>query len=579
MSTQTIPVGQAPRIFLAESKGDLHIDVWDERTVEIETDDAITFEQTAEGLFIRNITSDLRLRAPSDASITIENQHGDVEARGIQALVLTTIHGDAKLEAISTSVQAHDITGDLRCSGGESLVLTGSVEGDVTVRNVHLVEIEAVNGDCVIADAATALIGNVGGDCMLKGISETLRYGNVGGDLGIQGSAQTAISGGNVGGDCAIEPALSIQIGETGGDVKIRHVAGDLHLSSTGGDCMIEQVSGALRLGQVGGDAKLHDVGADLGIGNIGGDLSLSTVFSPHSTTRITVGGDARISLPAEPDLTIQAVVGGSVSGHRVVSSSGGVITIVYGAGAAQLDLVVGGDLRLGGGTPRASSSSGSGWDEFSAEMDRFGEELGEELGRLGEELSRSLGATFGGWGERMGNDWSRKAERQAERVRHRLERQMRHVEKQARRVEQRVDERGKRVRVRINDREWHFDPERVEQIKRRARQAAQEGIAGAMEAVDRALAGMAAPPAPRPPAPPTPPAPHQPAPYQPATGRTMRIDIAQPDAASAPSAEPTQASDMPVQSPELDRTAILRMVAEGRISPEEGEMLLDALG
>jgi len=589
MSTQTIPVGQEPRIFLTECDGDLHIEVWGERTIEIESDDAGAIEQSAEGLFIQGTKSDLHLRVPSDTSATIENQHGDVTVRGIHALALTDIHGDAKIEAIATSVRAEHITGDLRLNGGESLVLTGRADGDVTVRDVHMVEIENVKGDCVIADAATALIGNVGGDCTLKGVGETLRYGNVGGDMTIQGSPRTAIAGGDVGGDCAIDQALSVQIGEIGGDVQIRRVANDLHLSSIGGSCMAEQVGGALRLGQVGGDVNLRDVGADLGIGNIGGDLSLHTAFSPNSTTRITVGGDARISLPAEPDLTIQAVVGGSVSGHRVVSSSGGVITIVYGAGAAQLDLIVGGDLRLGGGTPRASSSSGSGWDEFSAEMDRFGEELGEELGRLGEELSRSLGATFGNWGERMGSDWSHKAERQADRVRQRLERQMRHVEKQARRVEQRADARAKRVRVRINDREWHFDPERVEQIKRRARQAAQEGIAGAMEAVDRALAGLASQPTPRPPAPPAPSAPFAPsappAPRHPATGETVRIDIDQPGYSSTPSVEstsaetPAQAGDAPAPAAELDRTAILRMVAEGRISPEEGEMLLDALG
>jgi hypothetical protein len=38
------------------------------------------------------------------------------------------------------------------------------------------------------------------------------------------------------------------------------------------------------------------------------------------------------------------------------------------------------------------------------------------------------------------------------------------------------------------------------------------------------------------------------------------------------------QAADPP-RNPEEERAAILQMVAEGRISPEEGDMLLDALG
>ena len=43
------------------------------------------------------------------------------------------------------------------------------------------------------------------------------------------------------------------------------------------------------------------------------------------------------------------------------------------------------------------------------------------------------------------------------------------------------------------------------------------------------------------------------------------------PNRAIAPQAAPPSVED--------ERAAILRMVAEGRIAPEEGDMLLDALG
>jgi hypothetical protein len=43
--------------------------------------------------------------------------------------------------------------------------------------------------------------------------------------------------------------------------------------------------------------------------------------------------------------------------------------------------------------------------------------------------------------------------------------------------------------------------------------------------------------------------------------------------------AKPTEQPDAVESNPEQERIAILRMIAEGRITPEEGDMLLEALG
>jgi hypothetical protein len=288
--------------------------------------------------------------------------------------------------------------------------------------------------------------------------------------------------------------------------------------------------------------------------------------------------------------------------------------TAVYGDGAARLELLVGGDLDLrGGGAPRSSSSSWAGWNEFGAEMGRMGEELGREFSRLGDELGRELGEAFGPHGKFGPGKWSNKEHRKIEqRVRKKVEEQMRRAEERARQAEERArqaaeraqrageaagrhaeeharraeeharraEEHGGRMHVRINDREWRFDAERLERLKQQAREAANEGIAGALEAVERAIAGLGF--RPEPPAPPPPPVPPRgqpaappPPPRAPATGQTIKIDV-------APEAQADAAADAPGAEPpnvEEERAAILRMVAEGRISPDEGDMLLDALG
>jgi hypothetical protein len=76
--------------------------------------------------------------------------------------------------------------------------------------------------------------------------------------------------------------------------------------------------------------------------------------------------------------------------------------------------------------------------------------------------------------------------------------------------------------------------------------------------------------------------------PHPPATGATIRIDVEPPDppaptegmpAKDAPAEATPAKTTAPAPDIETERAAILQMIAEGRISPEEGDMLLDALG
>ena len=136
-------------------------------------------------------------------------------------------------------------------------------------------------------------------------------------------------------------------------------------------------------------------------------------------------------------------------------------------------------------------------------------------------------------------------------------------------------------MRVRFNEREWQLDPERLEQIKAQASKAASEGIANAMEAVERAISNIHLPNPPRPPAPPAPPSFRPPVPpVPPMPGHPVQSNPF-PGPQSTPPPTPGNSAPVSTPAPDLDaeREAILRMIAEGRISPEEGDLLLEGLG
>lgn len=609
MTQQTFAVGTAPRIVISYLSGDLSVDVWDERSIAVETDGTVNrLYQEGDALIISNCDEDVELKVPSDCAIEAEHIEGSVNISGVRRVELSHVSDDVELEDISEIVEAQRLEADVTISNVPRLTSREGFDADVTLRAVSQVEIEHVSGDLDLKEAQQVVVGTVGGDLDADTIAESLRCGTVGGDCSITRSNDAVFTFGTIGGDLDINAAERVQIASVGSDAELRNINGDVEIGNVGSDLSLNNVGGDVKVGQVGSDASLRDLRQNVDVANIGSDLSLQAAFPAGSRARLNVSGDASVTLPNNPNLSINARAGGSISGQAVAAEGSSRINLVYGEGAAELDLHVGGDLSLrGGGSPRSSASSS--WSGFEADIEGLGREmadLGRELGRLGKEIGREIADAFSqaGWsrGAEITDDIARKidekmrrlqqraeaqARRAEERVRHAEERARRHAEEQVRRAE----ERASRVRVRINEREWQLDPERLDRIKEQARRAAAEGLSGAMEAVERAIGKMRIPSGgperperPVPPVPPVVPVPPVP-PTPPATGQTIRIHVE--DVPPHPAAEQQRASgDAAAVAPpprpadiERERETILRMIAEGRITPEEGDLLLESLG
>jgi DUF4097 and DUF4098 domain-containing protein YvlB len=635
MTQQTFPVGAAPRVAISQARGDLNVvgaplaGAQDQQAIIVNIDGRkVEIQQEGDLLTINNCHSDIELEVPAGTSISVANLSGDADISGIRRVELSNVSGDVELEDIAEAVDLEDVSSDLDVTNTPALRIRGHVGSDATLTRVAQVEIETVGSDLTVEDAETVIVGTVGGDLDARDVTAALRCGTIGSDCQLEGGTDKEVTLGMVGGDLEINGAARVQIGTVGGDCELLNVQDTVEVSQVSGDGTFINIGGNLQIGNIGGDAELNDLRGNVEVGSIGGDMELIATFPAGSHAHMNVGGDASVALPDNPNLSIQAAVGGDVSGRSISFDSGGggnLVNLVYGEGAAQLELNVGGDLVINGsGNPRSSSSSsgsswgdfGREWADFGREMGKIGEEIGREMGQLGEELGRELGTAFTEAGWSSGADWankiSRKVEEQARRAQHHAEEQARHAQRraeeqarraadQARRAEdagRRPRESGPRAHVRINDREWRLDPERLERIKDQARKAGAEGVTGALEAVERALSNLRIPVPPRPPVPPTPPpptagVPTPPTPPAPPTSQGSSTPTPQafeqtgnPSTGEEKMTEGTEANAMPAEqpgaaesNPEQERVAILRMIAEGRITPEEGDMLLEALG
>src|SRR5258708_12159514 len=96
-----------------------------------------------------------------------------------------------------------------------------------------------------------------------------------------------------------------------------------------------------------------------------------------------------------DANLSLHALAGGWVSGESPDSGSYGTFAdLVYGEGAARLDVIAGGNVRLlSSATPR-SRSMGESWNDFGHSMAG----IGREMGRGGRAIGPGIATPFHGF-------------------------------------------------------------------------------------------------------------------------------------------------------------------------------------
>lgn len=303
---------------------------------------------------------------------------------------------------------------DLRLRGWERAAV--AAEGDqatITEQEDGTLVIQGSSDlDVRLPADSEVTVGAVGSDARVTGISGLLRIGSVGSDL-------------------VLRKTGPVSVDAVGSDLRIKRVEGDVRAGSVGSDATIREVNGATRLGNVGSDLYVRDVIGPCEVENTGSDLVLSTDFLPGAVYRFTVGGDivCRVAPDADvrfhildcDDLTVDAP---GAELHEVDAHD----EIVFGGGAALVELSAGGEIRL----------VGQDEDYLMAINLQLEEDLQARLSGLEERLAEQLSG--------LDDLIETKAERLRQRAEQQAERAMRAAERSLRKAEKRT-EHGKRKR------------------------------------------------------------------------------------------------------------------------------------
>lgn len=602
---QTFPAERGQHISIANVAGDLNVRGWDQQVISVTSNGNIgTLQSEDDVVMIQDCEDFVELAVPYEQIITAREIDGDVFIEQVRQVEIQEVNGNVSLKAIKGEVTLGHIDGDLLVEDIPHVHARGNINGDARCERVKRLEVSTVGGNLELRDGTEASFhnvngdvdilhtsstqgGHIGGDCrieghgdssvVLKNIGQTLdvsgvgklQIHNVGKHCQVHDSERAQLMIGHIGLNLEVAGASSLQAHTIGCDCSLRDIQGNVSLDHVGSSMAVAGVAGNFQIGNIGGNAELKGIRGLLGISSVGGNVFVEASFPPESVTRLRAGGNVHLVLPSHANLTIQATVGGIVHGQGIVSAMGNHVTLVYGDGTARLEVSAGGNLELyGDQAPKSTSAYSGNWENFAHNWQNQWQDMAHQWNAASAEFAAGFGASFT-------DGFTRAAEKQQQKA----AKYRQKVEKQARRA----SERATRLNIHVNNREWRIDPERIDHIVAEAYDAAARGTQGAIEAVEQALKNLRVTPPPspsRPPKPPTPPSsgPSKP-PVPPHAPHHVDRDI-NSDASPEPprESESTKTTEKSAVDLEQERIAILRMVADGRITPEEGDMLLEAL-
>lgn len=423
--------------------------------------------------------------------------------------------------------------GDLTVQGVNESRITFNLAGDE--ESLDLVVAESAvrftaqeNCRILCPVGATLDIQVAHGNLKATGIHGRLTIGEVYGDAQLRDTGPLTVA--EVYGNVRLQQvAGDVQVGEVSSDARIGQVTGALNVHAIASDARISDIAGPVAIEQVGSDFKAEGLAQGLTLGGAGSDVRLAPPFTPGAVYQVRAGSDLTIRLPEEANVRFALQAGGGVRSsipNLELHEAEGSVTGVLGAGEAFIQAQVGGRVRLKG-----AGGLDEGPDHIEIDLSFL-----DHLADLGPMIE------------------ARVSEAMAE-LDINLQEGLRHLDGERIRLHiERAAEKAEYAAQRIADRARAAAEREADHARRHAEHEAERARLRAEHAERRWQRASGH----RPPTPPAPAAPPM------------------PGAPPAPPAPP--ASTYTENDKREERLQILRMVEEGKLSPEEAANLLAAL-
>ena len=460
MYEKRIALEGAQQLTLVEMAGNVLLEAWDQPELLIRLPDDrpehLAIEQTEAGPALSARVS-CEIQAPGSLPVVVRQAMGNFKVDGLADLNAEQVRGNLKLGGVDKAVLA-EVYGNLRADSVTSLRVVGTIYGDARLDAVQTADLQNVRGNMHVKASGRVRASRIGGNLLAK----------------------------------ALEAALDID--------------------RVGGNALLRSIAGPVTLDQVAGNLVAKDLGGGAQVPRVGGNLALNGDLSQGYSYHFQADGNATLRLPEGTNAHVTVTGRGKVMTSLALQDEerdGATLSGILGEGGAELAVVAGGNVILGGDPESVAAG------------------LGEEISRQVEESLRAVD-----------------------------------FEAISRQVADEMEAATSRLKVKLESVDW-------ERMGLQAQRAIERAMDHLQRDMDRAVESAAR---------------HEARLERKMDREQRRMERRERQGKHAPGAAswPEEAGDAPASEEGSDleeqRLTILKMVEQGQITPEEAEMLLDAL-
>jgi hypothetical protein len=387
------------------------------------------------------------------------------------------------------------------------------------VSGLKEIEVEQVRGNLKLAELEQAVLAEVYGSLHVTSVASLRLAGSVYGNARLKGVGTGDLQ--NLRGNLSAKELEGLRVSRIGGNLYAKAIKGPLTAEQVGGNARLRDVAGPVAIDQVAGNLSAKDLAGGAKIPKVGGNVVLNGTLGKGRTYQLSARGNAVLRLPEEASAHLTLTAQGHLVGPASLVDErreGNTLVGTVGDGGTEIVIEARGNVMVGGSDPRIEVELG---EEITRQVE---ESLGAiDLEAISRRASEEMEAAMSRLQVKLESvDWGRigvQAQQAAERAMDQMRRNMDRMTAQAARQQERLERRLEREKGRL---------ERAEHRQRRT---------------------------------------HAP---------NHAIDIEIREGRAGADGDPMPMD--PLANLDEERLSILRMVEQGQITPEEAEMLLEAL-
>jgi hypothetical protein len=461
-----------------------------------------------------------------------------IPAQGAERLTLVEIAGNLALDAWDEKdilIQAKDggeealtieqtgtgptLLCDVSCRitvPGALPVTIRQAQGNLRVDDVANLNIEQVRGNLRMTGPNQAVVAEVHGNLKADSITSLRLVGTIYGGASLDSVEVIDLQ--NVRGNLQAKASGHVRASRVNGNLTAKEIGGPVSADQVGGNALLKDIQGPLALDKVAGNLVAKQLAGGARVPRIGGNLALNGELISGCTYHFKAGGDAVVRIPEGTSVHVTAIARGRIMSSWELADQeqmDGHLSGTLAGGGAELAIEAGGNVILGGG-PQSIGADVS--DEISRQIEASLQAI--DLEAIGRQVGQDLESAMTRLRVKMESiNWEQmglQAQQAVERAMERIERDMERVMDKAARHQERLE------------RQLEREARRMERAAERRKR-------------------------------------HK-------TRHTQATEV-EVEFEGEPAIEGQAEADL-----EEQRLSILRMVEHGQITPEEAEMLLDAL-